>query len=164
MIQSAKVTFSKIGVISAIVTSSKNGVASQEKKGTLFMPRVVLQIEGRKSLKTGYLQLSRFDKKDYQGLAYLQLSRFDKKDYQGLAVLPDFIVIITKQEYITVGEDIEERKAISRSEAGEIVDVQEDGFICRIGNKIQLRNIDCEMIGERDLTEEEIRDLEQENN
>ena len=148
MIQSAKVTFSKIGVISAKVTSSKNGVASQEKKGTLFMPRVVLQIEGRKSLKTGYLQLS----------------RFDKKDYQGLAVLPDFIVIITKQEYITVGEDIEERKAISRSEAGEIVDVQEDGFICRIGNKIQLRNIDCEMIGERDLTEEEIRDLEQENN
>jgi hypothetical protein len=148
MIQSAKVTFSKIGVISAKVKSSITGVASQEKKGTLFMPRVVLHIEGRKSLKTGYLQLS----------------RFDKKDYQGLAVLPDFIVIITKQEYITVGEDIEERKAISRSEAGEIVDVQEDGFICRIGNKIQLRNIDCEMIGERDLTEEEIRDLEQENN
>lgn len=148
MIQSAKVTFSKIGVISAKVTSSKNGVASHEKKGTLFMPRVVLQIEGRKSLKTGYLQLS----------------RFDKKDYEGLAILSDFIVIITKHEYITVGEDIEERKAISRSEAGEIVDVQEDGFICRIGNKIQLRNIDCEMIGERDLTEEEIRDLEQENN
>ena len=148
MIQSAKVTFSKIRVISAKVTSSKNGVASHEKRGTIFIPRVVLQIEGRKSLKTGYLQLS----------------RFDKKDYQGLAVLPDFIVIITKQEYITVGEDIEERKAISRSEAGEIVDVQEDGFICRIGNKIQLRNIDCEMIGERDLTEEEIRDLEQENN
>ena len=148
MIQSAKVTFSKIGVISAKVTSSKNGVASQEKKGTLFMPRVVLQIEGRKSLKTGYLQLS----------------RFDKKDYQGLAVLPDFIVIITKQEYMIVGEDAEERKAISRTEAGEIVDVQNEGFICRIGNKIQLRNIDCEVLGERELTEEEIKDLEQENN
>ena len=148
MILSAKVTFSKIGVISAKVESSSTGVASHEKRGTIFIPRVVLQIEGRKSLKTGYLQLS----------------RFDKKDYQGLAILPDFIVIITKHEYITVGEDIEERKAISRTEAGEIVDVQEDGFICRIGNKIQLRNIDCEMIGERDLTEEEIRDLEQENN
>ena len=80
MIQSAKVTFSKIGVISAIVTSSKNGVASQEKKGTLFMPRVVLQIEGRKSLKTGYLQLSRFDKKDYQGLAVLP--DFHRNNYQ----------------------------------------------------------------------------------
>ena len=148
MILSAKVTFSKIGVISAKVKSSITGVASHEKRGTIYIPRVVLQIEGRKSLKTGYLQPS----------------RFDKKDYQGLAILPDFIVIITKHEYITVGEDIEERKAISRSEAGEIVDVQEDGFICRIGNKIQLRNIDCEMIGERDLTEEEIRDLEQENN
>ena len=137
MIESAKVTFSKMGVHCV-----EGHVAN------IYTPRVSLQIEGRKSLKTGYLQLS----------------RFDKKDYQGLAVLPDFIVIITKQEYITVGKDIEERKAISRSEAGEIVDVQEDGFICRIGNKIQLRNIDCEMIGERDLTEEEIRDLEQENN
>lgn len=146
MIQSAKVTFSKIGVISVKVTSSKNGVASQEKKGTLFMPRVVLQIEGRKSAKTGYLQLS----------------RFDKKDYQGLAILPDFIVIVTKQEYITVGEDAEERKSISRAEAGEIVDVQEEGFICRVGNKIQLRNIDCVVLGERDLTEEEIADLESE--
>jgi hypothetical protein len=48
--------------------------------------------------------------------------------------------------------------------AGEIVDVQNEGFICRIGNKIQLRNIDCEVLGERELTEEEIKDLKQENN
>lgn len=110
------------------------------------MPRVALQIEGRKSLKTGYLQPS----------------RFDKKDYQGLAILPDFIVIVTKQEYITVGEDAEERKSISRAEAGEIVDVQEEGFICRIGNTIQLRNIDCEIIRERSLTEEEVMELDEE--
>ena len=83
MIQSAKVTFSKIGVISAKVESSSTGVASHEKRGTIFIPRVVLQNEG---------------------------------------------------------------------------------FICRIGNKIQLRNIDCEVLGERELTEEEIKDLEQENN
>ena len=134
MILSAKVTFSKIGVI------------SETKKGTLFMPRVVLQIEGRKSAKTGYLQLK----------------RFDKKDYQGLAILPDFIVIITTSEYITVGEDAEERKSVSRAEAGEIVDVQEEGFICRVGNKIQLRNIDCVVLRERELTEEEIADLESE--
>lgn len=146
MIQSAKVTFSKIGVISAKVKLSSTGVVSHEKRGTIFMPRVVLQIEGRKSLKTGYLQLS----------------RFDKKDYQGLAILPDFIVIVTKQEYITVGEDAEERKSISRAEAGEIVDVQEEGFICRIGNTIQLRNIDCEIIRERSLTEEEVMELDEE--
>ena len=47
MILSAKVTFSKIGVI------------SEAKKGTLFIPRVVLQIEGRKSAKTGYLVVLR---------------------------------------------------------------------------------------------------------
>lgn len=146
MILSAKVTFSKIGVISVKVKSSSTGVVSHEKRGTIFMPRVVLQIEGRKSLKTGYLQPS----------------RFDKKDYQGLAILPDFIVIVTKQEYITVGEDAEERKSISRAEAGEIVDVQEEGFICRIGNTIQLRNIDCEIIRERSLTEEEVMELDEE--
>lgn len=146
MILSAKVTFTKIGVISVKVESSSTGVVSHEKRGTIFMPRVVLQIEGRKSLKTGYLQPS----------------RFDKKDYQGLAILPDFIVIVTKQEYITVGEDAEERKSISRAEAGEIVDVQEEGFICRIGNTIQLRNIDCEIIRERSLTEEEVMELDEE--
>ena len=136
MILSAKVTFSKIGVHCV-----------EGHIGNIYTPRVSLQIDGRKSAKTGYLQLN----------------RFDKQDYQGLAILPDFIVIITATEYITVGEDAEERKAISRTEAGEIVDVQEQGFICRIGNKIQLRNIDCVVLRERDLTEEEIADLESEN-
>lgn len=103
------------------------------------------KLRGRKSAKTGYLQLR----------------RFDKKDYQGLAILPDFIVIITATEYITVGEDAQERKSVSRAAAGEIVDVQEEGFICRLGNRIQLRNIDCELLGERELTEEELKELDE---
>jgi len=134
MIESAKVTFSKMGVHCV-----EGHVAN------IYTPRVSLQIEGRKSAKTGYLQLK----------------RFDKQDYQGLAILPDFIVIITTTEYITVGEDAEERKSVSRAAAGEIVDVQEEGFICRIGNRIQLRNIDCEVLGERELTEEEQKELDE---
>ena len=134
MILSAKVTFSKIGVHCV-----------EGHTGNIYTPRVSLQIEGRKSAKTGYLQLN----------------RFDKQDYQGLAILPDFIVIITATEYITVGEDAEERKAISRAEAGDIVDVQEEGFICRLGNRIQLRNRDCEVLGERELTQEELKELDE---
>ena len=134
MIQSVKVTFSKVGA------HTVDGHV-----GDIYIPRISLQIEGRKSAKTGYLQLR----------------RFDKKDYQGLAILTDFIVIITATEYITVGEDALERKSVSRAAAGEIVDVQEEGFICRLGNRIQLRNIDCEVLGERELTEEELKKLDE---
>ena len=87
------------------------------------MPRIVLRIQGRKSAKIGYLMPD----------------RFDQKDYIGLALLPDFIVVITKNEYIVVDEKAEERKAISRDEAGEIVGVQEEGFLCRKENQLQLR-------------------------
>ena len=54
--------------------------------GNMYMPRIVLRIQGRKSAKIGYLMPD----------------RFDRKDYIGLALLPDFIVVITKNEYIVV--------------------------------------------------------------
>lgn len=133
MIESAKVTFSKIGMH-----------ACQGHVGNMFMPRISMKIQGRKSAKTGYLAPG----------------RFGKTDYLGLAILPDFIVIITTSEYITVGESIEEIGKISRADAGEIVNVQEDGFICKIGNKIQLRDMSCEVIRERELTEEELKGFE----
>ena len=112
--------------------------------GNMYMPRIVLRIQGRKSAKIGYLMPD----------------RFDRKDYIGLALLPDFIVVITKNEYIVVDEKAEERKAISRDEAGEMVGVQEEGFLCHKENLLQLRNIDCELIGERPLTAEEIQELD----
>ena len=87
-------------------------------------------------------------------------NRFDREDYIGLALLPDFIVVITQNEYIVVDENAEERKAISRDEAGEIVGVQEEGFLCHKENQLQLRNIDCKLIGERQLTAEEIQGLD----
>ena len=104
MLESAKLTFSRIGVHTA------GGHV-----GVMYMPRVVLRIQGRKSAKIGYLAPN----------------RFDKKGYIGIALLLDFIVIITKNEYIVVDEKAEERKAISREEAGEIVGVQAEGFLCR---------------------------------
>ena len=129
MLESAKLTFSRVGVHTM-----------EGHVGNMYMPRIVLRIQGRKSAKIGYLMPD----------------RFDQKDYIGLALLPDFIVVITKNEYIVVDEKAEERKAISRDEAGEIVGVQEEGFLCRKENQLQLRNIDCELIGERPLTAEDI--------
>lgn len=38
--------------------------------------------------------------------------------------------------------------------------VQKEGFLCRKENQLQLRNIDCELIGERPLTAEEIQELD----
>ena len=133
MLESAKLTFSRIGI------HTMEGPV-----GNMYMPRIALRIQGRKAAKIGYLKPN----------------RFDRKDYIGLALLPDFIVVITQNEYIVVDEKAEERKAISRDEAGEMVGVQEDGFLCRKANQLQLRNIDCELIGERPLTAEEIQELD----
>ena len=133
MIESAKVTFSRIGVHTM-----------EGHVGNMYMPRIVLNIQGRKSAKTGYLPPN----------------RFDRKDYIGIALLLDFIVIITKTEYIVVDEKAEERKAISREEAGEMVGVQKEGFLCRKAGMLQLRDIDCELVGERELTPDEIRELD----
>ena len=96
MLESAKLTFSRVGVHTM-----------EGHVGNMYMPRIVLRIQGRKSAKIGYLMPD----------------RFDRKDYIGLALLPVFIVVITKNEYIVVDEKAEERKAISRDEAGEIVGV-----------------------------------------
>ena len=133
MLESAKLSFSRVGVHSI---DGSNGV--------MYMPRVSLWIRGRKTAKIGYLMPD----------------RFDKKDYIGIALLPEFIIVITTAEYIVVDESAEERKAISREETGEMIGVQEDGFLCRKGDVLQLRDIDCEIVGERGLTAAEIRELD----
>ena len=133
MIESAKVTFSRIGV------------HTEGYHGAIFMPRIVLNIQGRKAGKTGYLAPQ----------------RFDKKDYQGLAILPDFIVVITTNEYIIVDEKVEEKAALSVAETGRIVGVQEEGFLCVKENHLTLRDITGQVIGERELTTEEIAELNQ---
>lgn len=136
MIESAKITFSRIGFHS-----------SQGEHGVIWMPRVALTIQGRKHAKTGYLP-----GKD-------RLDRFSKKDYQGICILRDFIVVITKNEYIIVDEKAEEKASLDPKDVGRIVGVQEEGFLSVKDNHLMLRDITGAVIGERDLTEEEIKDL-----
>ena len=136
MIESAKITFSRIGFHS-----------SQGDHGVIWMPRVALTIQGRKHAKTGYLP-----GKD-------RLDRFSKKDYLGICILRDHIVVITKNEYIIVDEKAEERASLDPKEVGRIVGVQEEGFLSVKDNHLMLRDITGTVIGERDLTEEEIKEL-----
>lgn len=134
MIESAKLTFSRIGV---------HFFDGQPRNDTIYMPRIVLRIQGRKSGKTGYLAPK----------------RFDKTNYKGLAILPDFIVVITSQEYIIVDEKVEEKVALPVAETGQIVGVQKEGFLCRKDNMLQLHDITGNVVAERELTEEEISRL-----
>ena len=136
MIESAKITFSRIGFHS-----------SQGDHGVIWMPRVALTIQGRKHAKTGYLP-----GKD-------RLDRFSKKDYLGLCILRDYIVVITKNEYIIVDEKAEERVSLDPKDVGRIVGVQEEGFLSVKDNHLMLRDITGTVIGERDLTEEEIKEI-----
>lgn len=111
------------------------------------MPRVALKIQGRKSAKTGYLP-----GKD-------KLDRFGKKDYLGHCILREYIVVITKNEYIIVDEKAEERASLDPKEVGRIIGVQEEGFLSVKDNHLMLRDITGAVIAERDLTEEEIKEL-----
>ena len=136
MIESAKITFSRIGFHT-----------SQGDHGVIWMPRVALTIQGRKHAKTGYLPGKN------------RLDRFSKKDYQGNCILRDYIVVITKNEYIIVDEKAEERASLDPKEVGRIIGVQEEGFLSVKDNHLMLRDITGAVIGERDLTEEEIKEL-----
>lgn len=136
MIESAKITYSRIGVHPC---TGENSV--------LWIPRIALRIQGRKSAKIGYLS-----GKD-------RIDRFGKKDYQGLCILPDFIVVVTRNEYIIVDEDAKERISLDPVEVGRIVGVQTEGFLSVKENHLMLRDITGQVIGERELTAEEIAEL-----
>lgn len=144
MIESAKITFSRIGIhnISGNITGNTN-----INNGIIYLPRVAIKIQGRKSARVGYLPA-----KD-------KIDRFGKKDYLGVCVLLDFIVIVTTNEYIIVDEDVKVRASLKPSDVGRIVGVQKEGFTCNNGNRLQLHDITGKVIAERFLTEEETKAL-----
>ena len=85
---------------------------------------------------------------------------FAGEPYLGLAILPDFIVVITNNEYIIVDEkSVEEKAALPVAETGRIIGVQNEGFLCVKDNRLRLINITGQVIGERELTAEEIAEL-----
>lgn len=137
-IESAKITFSSIGVTS-----------SNSPRTVIKIPRVSIRIAGRKTAKTGYLF----------GKNKSGLSRFGKNNYIDIAACKELCVIITDAEYITIGEDATEHGSISIFDAGDIVDFGEDGFFCFKDGKIVKYDINCSVTFSRDATEEEISQL-----
>ena len=137
-IESAKITFSSIGV-----------TTSSSPRTVIYIPRVSMRIEGRKTAKTGYLT----------GKNKSGLSRFGKKSYKGIAVCREMAVIITDTEYITIGEDAMEHGAISILYAGAIIGVDADAFICFKDGKIVKYDINCSVTSSRNATEEEIAQI-----
>ena len=139
---SAKVSFSPIkGITLGVDPLTGSAVSGRDK--TIYIPRVSMQIEGRKTAKSGYLDVE----------------RFSKKDYKGIGLLEEFIVIVTTTEYITVGEDCAEHKALKIADTGKIVGGQKEGFICLKGKTVNLYNIEGEILGSRELTDEELKQL-----
>ena len=79
----------------------------------------------------------------------------------GLAILPDFIVVITNNEYIIVDEKtVEEKVALPVAEKGRIVGVQNEGFLCVKNRMLRLFDINGQVVGERELTEDDIAELD----
>lgn len=140
----AKVSFSRIGC-----TSCQNGAVQ---KSEVFIPKISVYLEGRKTAVVGYL----YKAKEQISTNVTTCGRFVKKDYRGRAICEKFIVIGTKAEYITVGEDAQEHAAISKAEAGSIVRVDAQSFFCRKGATLTAYDFDCKAVGSRELTEEEI--------
>lgn len=137
-IESAKITFSSIGVTS-----------SNSPRTVIYIPRVSMKIEGRKTAKTGYLT----------GKNKSGLSRFEKKSYMGIALCKEMFVIITETEYITIGEDATEHGSISIFDAGVIIGTEEDGFICFKDGMILKYDINCSVASSRNATEEEFAQI-----
>lgn len=132
-ITSAKISFSRIGVHTA------NGSSA------IYMPRVTLNLEGRKTSKSGY-----FD-----------IGRFSKKDYLGLALCPACVVILTASEYIFVWDDAKEHACAAREDLGRIVGMDEEGPIMLKGEELRWYDKNAECIFHRPMDEKEAEMLKE---
>lgn len=137
-----------MSIINAKVSISRFGCTSFSSTGethrsVMYMPKISIALEGRKSAKTGYLAPD----------------RFGKQNYVGLTICEKFLVICTTAEYITVGEDAQEHASISVSKAGRIISANAQSFLCIKGTTLTAYDFDCIVLGSWELTEEEINRL-----
>lgn len=103
------------------------------------MPYLKLNIRGRKTMKTGYLEPSRYSPSDFKA-AY---------------ICNDFVVIETKSDLITVNEQIKEVASLHIDNVGPLVSYDEDGFICLKERTITLYDANCKPIRSRAITDDE---------
>ena len=135
MIESLKHSFSKVGVHTITGGTSK-----------MYMPYLKLKISGRKTLLTGYLAPD----------------RYKPSDFEAVYICTDFVVIVTKDEIITVNEKAQEVASIKIADSGPLVSYQEDGFICGKDRIITLYDVNCVPKDTREVTDEEYKRLKTE--
>lgn len=84
--------------------------------------------------------------------------RFKKSDYRGKVVCGEFFVLIFKAEWEIISPD--GRLLASMQPCGDVIAADEDHFIVRNGRVITAYDIEGKDVGSRELTDEEIKQLD----
>lgn len=136
-IQSLEIKFSKIGV------NQVNGKQDKIEKISTYIPVAVVQFDGESKKKR----------------VYLSSIVSDKKSIKEVIAGDTFICLKIDGDYKVYNLDGELQGNISSEEYGNLLQVNEDSFILLKDSVITLINDKGEVTGSRELTEEELKTI-----
>lgn len=136
-IQSLEIKFSKIGV------NQVNGKQDKIEKISTYIPVAVVQFDGESKKKR----------------VYLSSIVSDKKSIKEVIAGDTFICLKIDGDYKVYNLDGELQGNISSEEYGNLLQVNEDSFILLKDSVITLMNDKGEVTGSRELTEEELKTI-----
>lgn len=86
----------------------------------------------------------------------------NKSNYQGLAEAEDFVLVITKSAYYSFSSKDGNliTKSLRSDHLGQIIGVQAEGVLFRDKNFLILRDKELNEVGKRELTKDEIEELD----
>ena len=123
---------------------SRVGVHGLNAKAILYMPMATIDYnESNKKKQSVYLDVD---------------DKMIKKDYfKSLIIGLSFFAGVTADQYIIFDEDGKRTGTTSIVEVGELIQVNEDSFICLKGRLASWIGINGSIIKSRDLTDEELK-------
>lgn len=136
-IQSLEIKFSKIGI------NQVNGKQDKIEKISTYIPVAVVQFDGESKKKR----------------VYLSSIVSDKKSIKEVIAGDSFICLKIDGDYKVYNLDGELQGNISSEEYGNLLQVNEDSFIFLKDSVITLINDKGEVTGSRELTEEELKTI-----
>lgn len=136
-IQSLEIKFSKIGI------NQVNGKQDKIEKISTYIPVAVVQFDGESKKKR----------------VYLSSIVSDKKSIKEVIAGDTFICLKIDGDYKVYNLDGELQGNISSEEYGNLLQVNEDSFIFLKDSVITLINDKGEVTGSRELTEEELKTI-----
>ena len=128
------------------LTMSRVGVHSLNAKTVLYMPMVTIDYnESDKKKQSVYLDVD---------------NRLVEKNYfKGMIVCHSFFAGITEDQYLIYDEDGKRTGTTSIKEVGELIQVNEDSFICLKDKLASWIDVNGSLIKSRDLTDGELKML-----